>query len=421
MEPHFGRVRIVVAALLALLGWPAPPAAAEPDGAVAPPWRWSDPRGTVSGSRRSTAHPITGPLAEAWTLEPDAGPVIAPPVTWDGRLYLLTGEPGDAELLAVDLETGRVLGDRAVSHLPEGTTLQVWDDTVYVAAGDKVQAYEFTGRGFRLGWAWRPGEPVHEVVVFEGEVYVLYGDGRDHLAKLYAGRREPEWDRRPVDGVFCGRPAIYGDFVYELEVRLASDTRTWCLYLDPIRRESGAGQGSPRLAWFAGENAPPAAGAGEITVGPETLVASAPARLAATGGSCRQLIVACRSPATAPAVLDAQLGLFELATSPAVSTRGMLAIILDSPPYWAVSTAEGGLQLANATAQPDLFRCRVAPTVLGDVVYFGTWAADLATQRILWRLPQEVVRYPLVPADGLVIAVDGDGRVHAMRARENGR
>jgi len=421
MEPHCRRVRIVVAALLALLGWSARPAAADPDGAVAPPWRWSDPRGTVSGSRRSTAHPITGPLAEAWTLEPKEGPVIAPPVTWDGRLYLLTGEPGDAELLAVDLETGRVLGHHSLAHLAEGATLQVWDDTVYVAAEDKVLGYEFTGRGFRLAWTWRPRQPVHEVVVFEGEVYVLYGMNRDHLAKLYAGRREPEWDRAPVDGVFCGRPAIYGDFLYELVVRVAPDTGTWCLYLDPMRRETGAGQGCPRLAWFAGDDMPPADAAAEITVGPETLVASAPARLAATGGSCRELIVACRSPATAPAVLDEQLGLFDLATSPAVTSRGMLAIVLGSPPYWALSTAGKGLQLAEAGTQPDLFHCKVAPTVLGDVVYFGTWAADLATHRILWRLPQEVVRYPLVPADGLVVAVDGDGRVHAMRAREDER
>ena len=77
--------------------------------------------------------------------------------------------------------------------------------------------------------------------------------------------------------------------------------------------------------------------------------------------------------------------------------------------------------LATPKDNPDLFRpaVRVAPTALGDIVYFGTWAADIRTRHVLWRLPVKELYYPAVPLDRMVLVIDGNRRVRAFRPRRS--
>ena len=57
--------------------------------------------------------------------------------------------------------------------------------------------------------------------------------------------------------------------------------------------------------------------------------------------------------------------------------------------------------------------------MLGDIVYFGTWAADIETGEILWKLPVQKPRFAAVPADELVLVVDGT-TLRAFRRRTDG-
>jgi len=98
-----------------------------------------------------------------------------------------------------------------------------------------------------------------------------------------------------------------------------------------------------------------------------------------------------------------------------VHREGLLVLSGDNQLSWVLWRAQGGAMLANDAAQPDFFRQRIAPTVLGDVAYFGTWAADIKTLDVLWRLPFERLRFPAVPADRMVVVVDDKGGVSAFR------
>jgi hypothetical protein len=72
--------------------------------------------------------------------------------------------------------------------------------------------------------------------------------------------------------------------------------------------------------------------------------------------------------------------------------------------------------IAQRSHSPDLFKDLVPPTVLGNIVYFGTWAADIQTNEILWRLPLRTVAFGVVPADRLLLVVEGD-TLHAFKSR----
>jgi hypothetical protein len=51
------------------------------------------------------------------------------------------------------------------------------------------------------------------------------------------------------------------------------------------------------------------------------------------------------------------------------------------------------------------------------VAYFGSWAADVETGEILWRLPVRAVAFGAVPADRLVLVIDLKHALRAYRSR----
>ena len=58
--------------------------------------------------------------------------------------------------------------------------------------------------------------------------------------------------------------------------------------------------------------------------------------------------------------------------------------------------------------------------MLDDVAYFGKWAAELKSLEVLWRLPLRSVRYGAVPADRLILVLDGNGVLRGYRERVGG-
>ena len=109
---------------------------------------------------------------------------------------------------------------------------------------------------------------------------------------------------------------------------------------------------------------------------------------------------------------------FVVACDAAVYKNGILACLQDRS--WVWLKEDPAPVLAAREWTPDLFSAVVPPTVLGDVVYFGGWAADAETGEILWRLPVELSRFGAVPADRMVIVVDAGGGLRAFRARVGG-
>ena len=107
-------------------------------------------------------------------------------------------------------------------------------------------------------------------------------------------------------------------------------------------------------------------------------------------------------------------GLFAFRVKAAVYDGGLVSC--EREDEWQWWKGNGGRVIAQRRYSPDLFKDLVPPTVLGNVVYFGTWAADIQTNEILWRLPLRTVAFGVVPADRLLLAVEVD-TLHAFKSR----
>jgi hypothetical protein len=430
-------VRHVLAALCLAVAAAGEPSAPEPDAAVAEAARWVGPQGCASGSHRSRALPIFSEIEEAWLLEFDA--ILAPPVHWDGTGYVVARSGGKVNLVAFDLVTGKELARTYVRDFVAASGLLVWDHMVllqpdseqitgYVLKGSKLEV-TWICRGRQEGGAWiRPRLPV----VHDNEVYCFLGDD---LARFRPGANAPAWHRGTVNQEepslrgSQARPLVYGPFVFILAFvnnwqgvfpgeegsRTLSD-----LVVEVHWRSNGqiALQHKIGAAVVTPGTGP---GLRATITGGRLLVGSHWRFPMSGGGLATQVMLPLRiEPDDVRVAGDARLWSAEI---PPSSHPHLGAILLSKP-----DTGAGGLQwqlyrddriyvLTSQEDQPDLFRDGVAPTVLGDVALFGSWAADLTTREILWRLPlARGVSYPPVPADRLVMIVDG-GVLRAYRGR----
>lgn len=419
----------------------------EPDAAVAEAARWVEPRGCASGSFRSHALPVVTEIEEAWHLEFEA--IEAPPVHWDGRGYLVARAGGKLHLVAFDLATGKELARVFLRAFVAGSGLLVWDHMVllqpetqqftgYMLKGKKLEI-AWICRGRQTGSAWvYPRLPV----IQDNELFCFLGDD---IARFRPGASAPSWTAALAPGIVEGeggrqtprmeaRPIVCGPFLFVLWYH----EFTWRAVLD--------GEAQPRelanlmLAVYRRSNGDRVlsrkigSAIYEPSVGPElqAMVAGGwllvnsrwPFPAAGPRGSlANQIMLPVKLGADGVDEVGTP-GLWAAQLPPACHPR--LGVVLLSRES---GLGGGGLEwqfyrdgkiygFARESEQPDLFQARVTPTVLGDVLYFGSWAADVETGEILWRLPNAgAVTYPVVPADRLVLIVEGGRTLRAFRGR----
>ncbi len=439
-------MRCILAATLLV---PLAAADPEPDAAVADAARWVEPRGCASGSFRSHALPVVAEIEEAWHLEFEA--IESPPVHWDGTGYLVARAGGKLHLVAFDLATGKELARTFLRAFVAGSGLLVWDHMVLL----QPEAQQFTGyvlkgrkleiawicRGRQTGSAWvYPRLPV----IHDNELFCFLGND---IARFRPGASAPSWTAaldpgipegsvaRVMDSRMEARPIVCGPFVLVLwydaattQAVLAGETKPRefaNLMLAVYRRSNGANVLHRKIGSALYEE----------SMGPELQAMIA-------GG---RLLVNSRWPF--PAMQSGRSGLATQLMLP-VRIDGETVDVGEEPRLWAAQlppachprlgvvmlSREAGLSggalewqfyrdgkiygFARESEQPELFGVRVTPTVLGDVVYFGSWAADVETGEILWRLPTAgAVTYPIVPADRLVLAVERGRILRAFRGR----
>jgi hypothetical protein len=200
-----------------------------------------------------------------------------------------------------------------------------------------------------------------------------------------------------------GTPAVFGDTVLCLAVRGGT--------LFAVHRRDGKVISAGRIAPDRGHGG--GGGHSEIVVGSDRILVRTP--LALGGGNHAFLPY---SMAGREVHLRAADGLMDFGVTPAACRGGLIAC--ERKEEWQLWQGDRGRVLASRRYTPALFRSPVAPTVLGDVAYFGTWAADVETGEVLWRLPLESVRFGAVPADRLVLVVDSADTLRAYRSRVGG-
>lgn len=389
--------------------------AGEPDGAIAEAARWVEPRGCASGSFRSRARPVVTEIEEAWRLELER--IAAPPVHWDGTAYVVGYSDRRAVLVAVDLDTGRERARAKLKGHVAGSGLFVWDNMVFVQpAEDQISGYRVEGSRLRPAWIFRGRKVRGEwqyprlPVVHDNEVYCFLGT---RLARLRPGSAFPVWIAAidELDPEVAGRPAIFGRFVFVAAMKVTRSRARLELYV--YRRSDGRRVELIRVceAHQAGRQRL------QLTVAGGTVYIGSRWPLLSTGGNSTYAMVPLKISDTEVAE-NGETGLWSYEVPPAHHPGGTVVLgRFDHELRWARHRGRKFFELTRKSTQPDLFRDRVSPTVLGDVVYFGSWAMDIETREILWRLPFQDVTYPVVPADGLILVVESGKVLRAFRGR----
>lgn len=409
---------ILAATLLVALAAAEP----EPDAAVAEAARWVEPRGCASGSFRSRALPVVTEVEEAWQLEFEA--IETPPVHWDGIGYVVARAGGKPHLVAFDLATGKERARVLLRGFLAGSPLLVWDHLVLLQPdADQITGYRLAGRTLEVSWVFRGGAAGRpsQPVIHDNEIYCFLGSD---LVRIRPGSSYPAWTVPVPPGT--GRPAIYGPFLFlaafDEPFRAEGATDPVADLTLTVRRRS---DGRPVLsrkicqAYARGGGFNPEL---ELMVGGTSLYVGSNSNwpLIAADGTATHCIVPLRVGPDAVSVVG-EAGAWTCRVPPA-HQPGHGALLL-SPGKgggdleWCVSEAGKIYHIAAEAEQPDFFRDRVTPTVLGEVVYFGSWAADMETGEILWRLPVKLVTHSAVPADGLVLVVDEMRTLRAFRGR----
>jgi outer membrane protein assembly factor BamB len=343
--------------------------------------------------------PVVRDVVEAWAVKLP-GPAWGPPVTWDGLAYVMCGAPsGGGVLVAADVARGGVVASKPLPKAP-AAPVHVWAGVVYAMTGDsQLTGLRRAGRTFLEGWKYTARDFAPEgMAVLENEVYAV---SKGTLLRLAPGSRKPVWS---LPQGFVGEPAILGDTVLCLS---GNGVRLWC-----GRRRDGAAIDTARIVeggMFASR--------AQITVGSQyILVRSRPVPFSEAGiGPCAFLTYSLEGKEVKARAAD---GYMEFGATPAAYKDQLIAC--DRMDCWLLWQGESGRVLAHRQYTPGLFTHPVAPTVLGDVVYFGAWAADIETGEVLWRLPLESVRFGAVPADRLVLVIDSKDTLRAYRSRFGG-
>lgn len=372
-------------------------ASADPDGAVAEPARWTGPNGPPSNSRRSRALPITRDVVATWTVALP-GNAIAPPVTWDGTAYVACAAENGIDLVAIDIAKGKLVAKKMLPGVPHGP-IHVWDGVVYVLAREnQIAGFRAISSTFVEKWKHALGGAASSLAVYENEVYVT---GQHGLLRLAPGIKEPVWESRLGAN---GPVAIYGNSV------LAVSERYNVPHVFSFDRRTGRELAKASLAGAAAHWSHPV----DITAGADYLLVRTPWHMQMESGTASDGFFSYAFNGDLVTALATQ-GFMNFRVKPAVYKNGLIACEQNAEWHWW--RGGRGEVIAERKLAPDLFEALVAPTVVGNVIYFGTWAADVETGEILWRLPLRSVRFGVVPADRLLLAVEDGARIHAFRSR----
>jgi hypothetical protein len=375
------------------------------DGRAASRADWSAPGGGASGSGRSEARGLRGPVEERWTLSP-GGVVEGEPLAVDGAVVVAVRESARSRALhVVDQATGEPLC--SPTQLSSAVPLEpVANGRTLVVRGSAngVEAWQLGGRRLWRRWQFGAAGAVSGHTL-AGDLVLVAGDGG--LEAIAIGEREARWR---VEGRFRGRPVTDGDTVWALAYDDAGG-----LQLVEVDLDAGPSHGRFALGSDP-EGVPRVTDAAALAFEDRQLLVLLP-RPADLGERTASGLWITRT--TDPARPYVQRGL-DLAAPATASSAGWLLQLDGEPPLLgALDTSSGRLgRLATATNHAAFLG--LPATACGDVAYLGARAFELSTGSILWERDIPTDRRS-IPAGELLLVVEGGARVVALGARGSSR
>lgn len=398
IAPEVIRQGVIGILLLAAAGQ-----AGEPDASRAAVERWTHPRGSAAGNARSFARAPESFGGIVWSYGAKKT-ILAPPLTWDGAAFVLDG----GTLVALDVEQGRVLA-RTTVNVDQADKIAVYDRDFFCLEERRLVQYRLRGRKLTRGWTHEVGAGASAPAILAGEIYLTTKEGT--LLRLRAGAREPAWK---LDSEYVGDPAVYGDHVYALD-RAGGKLRI-------VLHARGNGQVVTSVDLGGAANGP----GGRVVV-TETMVG---ARI--PGSPDKWAIVESKPAQKGPPKLTFRR--YETLHCQPSTGRSTFLALARKPPTWCFITLDPKrkiIPLVNLKRHPKLARSGVAPISLNwPTVCFGSWAGNMHSRRILWRLDErpeikvlrDGVKFHAVPArHALLLVVANDGKsLHAIGPEEIG-
>ena len=396
--------------LLCCLLLPLTSAAEEGDASHAPPERWAHPRGPASGSGRSKANGPESFGGIAWSYKAKSV-LLCSPVTWDGAVFVLDGSRTKAKLVALDSESGEVLGNATVPS-PGDPRPAAWNRSIFlVEEGRKLVQYRLKGRDLSRAWTFDAGVPCSAPRIHAGEIYLATKKG---LMRLRTGRPQPVWK---AEGAFRGEPAVFGDHVMVVRKVHGGDN----LELAVHARQDGAEVLTHPLG--PGERSNLDA---RIAMSDKTVAVCVPA-----GVTEKWYLLRRKYDEDKKTVSFESKEEREFRSEPLVGPDTVIAQAKDGG--WGLinyrNTKRPYFPMVTVDDRPDLYDGSCSAVSMNGMVSFGTWASRINGNLIAWHLDADPsvrefadgVRWNIPLGHRRALAVTRDGRaMHALREEEIG-
>ncbi len=365
--------------------------------------RWDQFGGNSARTFASAVEPVRSTPRtswKGWCSPEDAGNIVA----WEGTLLLASGSRGgSATLEAFSLADGRRLAKHNLGS-PGNVRIAVARGMVIVAGEKSLRGFQLQGSGFTQRWSVKGCHPQPPAVI--GDTVCSYGggilteyepmtgkptDAYEHFATECPPALARENGTMEIGGVVTGPLSGYeGVFAFlrtpsrrgGSEFGFFRNSAPGDLHLCRIPRD-----GTDPGGWLLYTSS---ALAGKDSDLHASVLAD---HGRSEGGGLAPL-------ASPPTVYGGQaIGFGEDGTLVAVRAKGTYAKLVDLK------------DLPPGTRPGPASRAR-------NVAYFGNWALDLDTRRVLWSLPDFKPGGPLLPvADRVLIAVSEKGDLLCLTDR----
>ena len=399
------RAACLISALILTLVLFAAPATAADAGAA----EWNLHRAGPGRTSAVDVAPLKAQPVVAWKL-PLGEKVVAEPVCWGGVIYVVREQGRKRQLCAVRAASGEVLAEKTLAKGGE-LHLAVWQGTVIVRSESRIATYPYASGRFRSGWKKRgefsPFPLVHagRLLTHDGSnLQVIDVKSGKVLAKDYGPTGMLSLAER------SGSCDVVGTEVKEHEDYEGIYAFLNLVVVDRIETKKPAIRMKPSCDMGMTKRRDRGRRDGELEVirmDGGWLVTTTAGFLAAKNSVCHGSLMR-----DGDRDCDAMSG---IATVPAV--EGGMAYGFDPEEgllkMWPDGTylplVEGGVLPRGAKEGP--------ASAARGTVFFGNWAVEVATGRVLWCLESFEPVTQLIPAaDGILVAVTKDRCLVALAA-----